>query len=136
MPYASKTKVPVGQSRLEIERILVRYGATEFGFISATAGGKAQVGCRLRDRMLRFQVEIPADVKNPEQEARRRWRALALVLKAKLEAVESGIAGFDEEFLARIVVPGDGRTLAEIYGPQLDELYRTKKMPNLLPAKA
>ncbi len=137
MPYAHKTKVPVTQSRAEIERLLERYGASEFGFATSQLGahGRAQIGCKMRDRMLRFTVEIPADAKNPEQEARRRWRALALVIKAKLEAVASGIVGFEDEFLARMVVPGDGRTLGEIYGPQLEELYKTKRLPSLL-AKA
>ena len=40
-----------------------------------------------------------------EQERRRLWRALLLNIKAKLEAVESGISVFDEEFMAHIVLP-------------------------------
>lgn len=43
-----------------------------------------------------------------EQATRQRWRALHLVVKAKLEAVESGITVFDDEFLAHIVLPDGG----------------------------
>lgn len=45
-----------------------------------------------------------------EKATRQRWRALALVIKAKLEAVASGITEFEQEFLAHIVLP-DGRTV-------------------------
>jgi len=38
-----------------------------------------------------------------ERESMRRWRCLVLAIKAKLEAVESEIFSFEEEFLAHIV---------------------------------
>lgn len=66
-----------------------------------------------------------------EQMNRQRWRALALAIKAKLEAVASGITVFDEEFLAHIVLP-DGRTYGEFATPQIAEVYEHKKMPPLL----
>jgi hypothetical protein len=56
-----------------------------------------------------------------EKEERRMWRAVTLVIKAKLEAVESNITTFDQEFLPFIVMP-DGRTIAEILVPQLPAL--------------
>ena len=34
-----------------------------------------------------------------EQACRQRWRALALVIKAKLEAIDAEISTFEEEFL-------------------------------------
>ena len=64
---------------------------------------------------------------------RQRWRALALVIKAKLEAVETGITGFDEEFLAHVVMP-DGKTVGDHLLPQVDAAYKSGKMPALLPA--
>jgi len=130
--YAENTKVPVDQSRLEIERTLHRYGAEEFGYIVGPQA--AQIGFRLRGRMLRFTVPLPKgkDVRNPEQETRRRWRALLLTIKAKLEAVASEVATFDEEFLAHIVIPGDGRTIGEAMVPEIDQAYATRKMPPLL----
>ena len=68
-----------------------------------------------------------------EQAVRQRWRALALVIKAKLEAVESGITVFDKEFMAHIVLP-DGKTVGEHMLPQIESSYETGSMPPLLPA--
>ncbi len=39
--------------------------------------------------------------------------------RAKLEAVEAGIAVFEEEFMAFIVVPGLNQTIGEIMVPRL-----------------
>jgi hypothetical protein len=51
---------------------------------------------------------------------RQRWRALYLVVRAKIEAVEAGLAIFEEEFLAFIVVPGLNKTIGEIMVPRLN----------------
>lgn len=68
----------------------------------------------------------------PAAELRRRWRAPALVIKAKLEAVESGIRTFDEEFVADTVLP-DGRTVAQWLLPQVDAAAVSGFMSALLP---
>ena len=47
-----------------------------------------------------------------DQAVRQRWRALFLVIKAKLEAVESEIVLFEDEFLPHFILPG-GMTVAE-----------------------
>ena len=56
-----------------------------------------------------------------EQEVRRRWRALVLCVKAKLEVVESGISTFEQEFLAHIVVAG-GKTIGQEMVPRLGDV--------------
>ncbi|WP_198651245.1 hypothetical protein [Salinicola sp. CPA57] len=66
-----------------------------------------------------------------EQACRQRWRALALVIKAKLEAVESGITMFEEEFLAHIVLPNGG-TVGGWMLPQIKKSYDSGSMPPLL----
>ena len=53
-----------------------------------------------------------------ERAERQRWRALLLVLKAKLESVESNIETFENAFLAQIVMPGD-QTVADLVGPHI-----------------
>jgi hypothetical protein len=58
--------------------------------------------------------------------------ALALAIKAKLEAVESGIATFEEEFLAYVVLP-DGQSVGQHVLPNIEQAYVTNKMPPLLP---
>lgn len=127
--YANSTQVSSAKSRQEIESTIERYGADEFAF--ATKNGVAMIGFVLYDRQIRFVLPLPARddkafrltptglVRSQkaradayEQAVRQKWRALALVIKAKLEAVESGITTFDEEFLANIVLPG-GMTVYE-----------------------
>jgi len=61
------------------------------------------------------------------------WRALALVVKAKLEAVEVGISTFDEEFLSNIVLP-DNTTVGAHMIPQVERSYLDGSMPLMLPA--
>ena len=46
----------------------------------------------------------------------------ALVIKAKLEVVQSGITTLESEFMAHIVMP-DGRTVAEHVTPVIRESY-------------
>lgn len=53
------------------------------------------------------------------------------MVKAKLEAVQSGIATFEEEFLSYIVLPS-GRTVAEEAMPAIDEMYKTGSTVPLL----
>ncbi len=62
-----------------------------------------------------------------EQEIRRLWRALSMVVKAKLEAAQSGIVTFEQEFLAHTVLRNN-KTVDEWVEPQLE----TGKIP-LLP---
>ena len=59
-----------------------------------------------------------------EQGCRQKWRALALVIKAKLEAVEAGITTFEDEFLAATMLP-DGATVSSWLQPQIEQAYRT-----------
>ncbi len=156
--YAAKTTVPVERSRAEIEATLARYGAEQFMY-GWDAGGALiafviQVAPEQK-RQVRFQLPLPArgerrfthhtrGMRTPteaerlwEQACRQRWRALVLVVKAKLEAVESGIATFEDEFLAYIMLP-DGRTVGGWVGPQLEAAYDPDRgvMPASLPLLA
>lgn len=149
MKYAAETKVPAAQSRAEIEKTLTRYGAD--GFMYGWDGPRAMVAFRARGRMVRFWLPMPhresAEVVLTkdgrarsessaqaayEQAVRQRWRALLLAIKAKLEAVESEIVSFEDEFMAHIVLP-DGTTVAEFMAPQIEQSYESGKMPSMLP---
>jgi hypothetical protein len=151
MRYAEGTSVPVERSKAELEKLLVRYGADQIVTGTDMAAGRAQVGFRKGKKYVRFVLPLP----NPSDRAfshtpgtrklrslesarqawegacRQRWRALLLVVKAKLEAVDAGISSFDEEFLAHLVLP-DGRRVGEVAVPQLEVAYRTGQMPALL----
>lgn len=133
--FAQTTKVPVERTRQEIESVLRRYGADQF--ISGWEHGRAMLGFRARNRMIRFELVLPPPAKDGraqqriDQETRQRWRALLLVVKAKLEAVESHIATFEEEFLAHIVLPNN-QTVGEYLIPQIASAYESRVMPRLL----
>lgn len=132
--YAERTQVTPERRRQEIERILARYGATRFGYL--TEPTRAAIACEIRGRRMRFTVPFPQPAaytkKGYEQAIRQRWAALSLVIKAKLEAVESGIATFDQMFAGDVLLPS-GQTVAEQLAPQLDAIYRTGELPALLP---
>ena len=145
--YAERTTVTTDKSRTDIERDLMRYGAT--GFMYGWQGDRAVVGFVMRNRHIKFILPMPSRAdytKTPtgrvrsqnqvstelDQAVRQRWRALALIIKAKLEAVESGIVEFEEEFLAHIVLP-DGSRVGDHMLPQIEASYGSGQMPPLLP---
>jgi hypothetical protein len=66
-----------------------------------------------------------------EQACRARWRSLALVIKAKLEAVASGITEFETEYMGNVLMPDD-RTVAEHIRPRIAEAYAAGEMRPLL----
>lgn len=128
MRYAARTKVPIIKSRMEIETIVARYKADQFGIAMTT--GKAMIQFRMQKWMLRFILPLP---NANEQDHRQRWRALCLIIKAKFEAVESKITTLEEEFEAHIVMP-DGKTMHEHLAPQLKQIQESGKLPeSLLP---
>lgn len=125
MRYARNTKVPVSRSRMEIENILARYKCEQFG--SAMAKDKAMVQFKMASWLVRFVLPLP---NSNEQDHRQRWRALTLTIKAKLEAVESRITTFEEEFLPHLVMPS-GQTYGEWAVPQLKDLREKGTLPDM-----
>ena len=144
--YASRTTVPVDRSRAQIENLLERYGASAFMY--GWEGDIAVVAFKYCSWSIRFRLPMPAldefsktdkgrkrEKSSMEREhaqaMRQRWRALHLVIQAKLEAVGCGITTFEEEFLAHIVTP-NGQTVAEHVLPALVEAVETGSMPKSL----
>ena len=101
--YATETGVPICQTKTEIERTLERYGATAFGY--GTKGNRATIVFELAGRPVQITLTMPDPDEREfthtpagharattqaqvayDQACRQRWRALALVIKAKLEA--------------------------------------------------
>jgi len=130
--FADGTTVAPEKSRMEIEKMLTRAGATSFGV--GWTGSNASITCVLMSRTLRFRVVLPQAVTRPkevtrrEAEVRRRWRSIALIVKAKLEALSSEAYTFDEVFLNEIVLPNK-QTVGEWLGPQIEEAYQGGPMP-------
>lgn len=147
--YASGTSVSRSRSVEEIERTLSRYGADSFGY--GWEGDRAVVAFRAHGRMIRMLIPMPkqddkAFTMTPsgrrrrsqkdayaewERACRQRFRVLSLVVKAKLEAVESGLATFGEEFLAYTLLP-NGQTVGELALPEVTRAYETGEAPRFL----
>jgi hypothetical protein len=147
--YAEGTSVSPEKSQQEIGAVLRRYGASSYA--SAWEQGRAMIAFGSADRHVRMVLALP-DPDDPEfrttpsgrtrdayarqaaceAEIRRRWRALALGVKAKLEAVETGIETFEEAFMAHIVLP-DGRTVAEHVQPAIAHAYQTGEIRPFIP---
>lgn len=65
-----------------------------------------------------------------EKAVRQRWRALALVVKAKLEAVNAGIVTFEQEFYAHTLLP-NGRTVYEHTAASVDRAITTGEVGSM-----
>jgi len=151
--YAAGTGVTATKSRAEIESLLKRHGATSFVSGWDDELSRAALVFRLAGRHFRLEVsqaqekDVPptARYEAPAQhkarvgkwiagEERRRWRALLLVIKAKLEMIASGESSVEREFLADMLLP-NGDTVATSILPRIAESYASGKMPRrLLPA--
>jgi len=151
--YASETTVTSDKTRIEIEKTLTRYGAT--AFIYGWEGSRARIQFKAQGRYIRFDLPLPDRQARQfthtpekgllrsteqaeaayEQAVRQRWRALLLIVKAKLEAIEAGIVTFDDEFLSAMVLP-DNSTVGQWIKPQLALAYDRGDMPKMLPGPA
>jgi hypothetical protein len=150
--YAAKTEVSVQKSRNELEWTLARYGATGFAYM--TQGPVSIVAFEMCDRRVVFRLTMPDIISREirysatgkarppaqqrtayEQIERQRGRALNLVVKAKLESVESGIESFEEAFLTHIVLP-NGQIYGQFAVPQIQFAYERQEMPPMLPGMA
>ena len=148
--YATGTTVSPEKSRVEVEQLLKRHGATGFMYGWDDTETCEQVLCRIEGIMLKFVVAQPdleayrytetgrerddkAAQKAADAEYRRRWRALLLLVKAKLEAIEAGLTSIRKEFLADILLP-DNTTMGQWSHEQIDNVYKNgANLPPLLP---
>jgi hypothetical protein len=164
MTFAEGTSVAVEKTKLELERLLVKHGAKQYGTAHDEENGTAIVYFKMADRHIRLPIPIPslADFPDPrkasyaqkkttprswdrmgeagraqwvraqwEQVSRTRWRAMLLIVKAKLELIAMNLSQVEREFLADITLP-DGRSIAELLKPAIAQAYLDGKVPPLL----
>lgn len=144
MAYAEDTKVPLEQSIAEIIGMVRKAGAMQVGQMDD--GQRYVIMFSLADRQMRFSVPLVREYTGPrkagngreidqkrwiDQRNRQRGRALMLVIKAKLESVESGVETFEEAFLANIVM-SDGATVYERAAERIALEYQSGKPSMLL----
>ena len=133
--YAKYTRVPIAQSKQEVEKTLTRYGIEEFGFGTSSRG--SGILFTKDGRCYKLNVPNPDRKKfdsdtQYEQAIRQRWRILLLSLKAKLEEVEAGLISFEDQFLTYMALP-DGSTVGDFMKlPENIKRLQETQMPKLL----
>lgn len=122
--YAKDTDVTVDKSLTDLRKVVQRYGANEFGFFDGESAGGVMFS--LKGIRIKIAMKLPAaadyrknrtgavmgttQAKQAHEKAiRQRWRALVLVVTAKLEAVESRIETVEQAFMPYLLLP-DGKT--------------------------
>jgi hypothetical protein len=144
--YAQNTNVSIESSQQEVQKILRKYGAERFG----TMEDRKNAYLMFEYQGLMIQITVPMPDKddfsktetgrirkaNQVQEAyhqavRQRWRALVLAVKAKLEAVETGISTLEKEFMAFIMLP-NGKSIGDTLIPDLKQIADSGKIPKML----
>ena len=127
--YAEDTRVPVENSMAEIKTMLKRSGADQIATFEGKEGTKLMF--QLGIGQYRLCAPIKQGVKDPDQEERRSWRLMVLLVKAKLEAVREGATTVEREFFADRLLY-DGKTVAETIGPELQLAHQEGRMPRSL----
>ncbi|HAR39367.1 MAG TPA: hypothetical protein DCS09_12765 [Porphyromonadaceae bacterium] len=141
MRYASNTAVSEDRSRAEIEQMLMKYGADEFGYI--TRATEAMIGFQYKGIRVQMTVPLPSSTdkrfhETPtgrqvrsdnkafdawQKEIRRRWRSLCLVIKAMLVGVDDGVMTFEQAFMPYMVL-GNGQTVAHYFLPGIQKAIK------------
>jgi hypothetical protein len=142
MSYAKSTTVSEENSRAEIERTIRKHVGRDASFTYGSMRGKAAIQFSAHGRQVRFELPLPSaeeaaakiralathNTVTPsrvdawlDQEHRRRWRCMLLIVKAKFEAValklelaeteEERSQIFEQEFLACLVVGNGQQTI-------------------------
>lgn len=143
--YAKGTSVPTDKTINDIRATLKRYEATSFVFMEQE--NQVIVAFEMCNRRVRFVLPLPIQNKfrvkvgsemkiatrdQFDRAVRECYRALLLVIKAKLQSVESGIETLEEAFMAQMVI-ADGRTMSEWAKPQIERLYgKDQQLPPML----
>lgn len=147
MAYAETTSVTVEKSIAEIITLVKRAGAQRVAQYEEPDSFTIQFD--LAGRLIRFRVSLPtleqmatANGRGQQltraqrneraaQACRQRARALLLVIKAKLESVESKVETFEQAFLPNVVL-ADGSTVYERISEPIAPEYRSSQPQPML----
>lgn len=149
--YASNTDVSQERSIEEIKNNLRRFGADSFSSYESSRHNMAGLEFEMNNRRVRFLITIPNRdefVKTEtgrdrttnqvnlewEKAIRQKWRSLALIVKAKLVAVNENVVEFDQEFAMHFVT-ANGQTMYEQIKPKMEEYCNSSEFPALMPGK-
>ena len=150
--YAKGTKVSPSKTELEIRQALCEFGVVDVALLTAGSTRSAAVLFVLDKRQYRLRVPLPdpddseftqTTHKRPrklpegqrrqrvEQATKERWRALLLLVKAKLQAIRLGVTTFESEFLGSVTLTPDGQTVADFLLPRLAQAIEKNQLPQL-----
>lgn len=127
--FAEDTKVPTSRTQDEVKRLLKAAGSDQIAVYESSES--SAVAFRIDGRLYRITVPIETGNAKAEQEERRAWRLLLLLIKAKMEAVREGATTVEREFLADMLMP-DKSTVHEWLRPQIAIAYDKGEMPSQL----
>ncbi|HDY88570.1 MAG TPA: hypothetical protein ENH82_10750 [bacterium] len=132
--YAKDTTVTIEKSKIQIQKLFIDWGITEFFFGTSIRGDG--IGFQYNGRTYKWNIIIPKEkhLTDNQQRARgrQRWRILYMSLKMKLEEVSSGAETFEDQFLAKMCLP-NGNTVADFMKlPENVAKLAESKMPSLL----
>ena len=137
---------PISKTKTDIEELLAQHGAT--GFAYATEGDRSLVAFSMSGRRVQIMMVMPSvdDYARKARKARRtaaaqrtaweqvcrqRWRALLLIIRAKLKALESGITTLESESWSTSCCLTAGRW-ASGWHRRLTKPMRRARMPPML----
>ena len=129
--YVRGASASCAASRGDIESLLAGAGAGQIRFVSEA--GRTAISFTAGRRRFRIVLELPtgtgqgAEDLRHERETRRRWHALALLFRAKVNAVESGVTSFEEEFLAYMLTPA-GQSVYQKTRAMIAQSYRGREL--------
>jgi len=163
--FAKGTKVETERTVKEVEKLIRQYGGEKFS--QGWDGQREWVAFQMEGKIIRFVVHVPAPSEDKyrlkqngsrpatkrsmeealglvEQEVMRRWRALALLLKAKLVGIAEGDRTVMQEFGMDMVIPirdpETGQyteaTMHEYIAEQIEDAYRGGPPPSLTPGES
>jgi len=147
MTYAIRTNVPIEQSQAEIGEVLRHAGASQL--CTGWSPVAAFLAFSIAGRNIKLIVPMPPPTvfeetpsgrkRSPKQREqaqqqaqRQRWRALMLIVRAKIEAIEIGASTLEREFLADLVLPSGATVVEQLVAQGLERALNDASVP-LLP---
>lgn len=120
----SRTRKTVEQTTEDIRKLLKVYRAKNLAIREEGENDEIVViEFTLSNFRYRFAQAIPDD------ESARRWRVFFNTIKSDLIAMQDEVIKIEERWLANMVNPATGETVAEILRPQLSEYKRILALP-------
>ena len=149
--YASGTAVATERSQAEIKKTLQRYGADNVTIGESMAQGVALIQFLHRDLPCQIRVKLPKAQEERfhltpsrgrrrtseaarmawQDECRRKWRVILLLIKAKLEAIEEEVVSPREALLSWLLLP-NGQNVSQALEGKWEKMLKGGDVGQLL----